>query len=75
MNCPIPNCTRTTRPGELLCTPHWRLVPSAMKDRVWGTWRVLRFETSATGPLPRQAYRKARDAAIAHVVELEGATL
>lgn len=71
MNCPIPGCTRNTRPGELLCPPHWRLVPYETKKFLWEMWRFVRYNqpdgTAArfhARKLALRQYRFAREAAI-----------
>lgn len=72
--CPIPGCTGSTRPGQLLCLRHWRAVPSKLKNEVWTTWRAVRFRTGKKVEECQAdiaAYREARDAAIAVVTRLE----
>lgn len=70
--CPIPGCTASAQPGELLCTPHWRQVPEDLKKQVWRTWswfvhaRTVQKRTAALGP-----YREARKAAIDAVTKVE----
>lgn len=65
MQCPIPGCTDSTRPGQLLCRLHWSAVPTELKGRVWSTWRAF---TKAVGHraalVARQPYLDARQAAI-----------
>ena len=39
-NCAIPNCIRTAREGQLMCTKHWWLVPRPIRDRVWRAYRA-----------------------------------
>jgi hypothetical protein len=72
MNCPIPGCTNHTRPGELLCIPHWRQVPSKLKSDVWSTWRAFTKGATAQAKLAaRKPYLEARQAAIDAIAKAE----
>jgi hypothetical protein len=57
--CPIKDCTRHAKPGQLMCWPHWRRVPKPLNHAVFETYRNLRRDP--------EAYRSARDQAIAAV--------
>lgn len=57
--CPVRGCARLAKPHQLMCWPHWRRVPKALNHAVFDTFRNLRSDP--------QAYREARDAAIAAV--------
>ncbi len=57
--CPVKGCTAHAKPGQLMCWPHWRRVPKALNRAVFDTYANLRGDP--------QAYRQARDAAIAAV--------
>ncbi len=37
--CPIPRCDDQIDPSRLMCRRHWYMVPKALRDRVWATWR------------------------------------
>jgi hypothetical protein len=63
--CPVPNCTALAKDQQLMCWPHWRRVPKALNHAVFDTFRNLRADP--------EAYRQARDAAIAAVAEKEAA--
>ena len=76
--CPIPGCTGSAHPGQLLCLRHWRMVPSQLKTDVWTTWRAVRFRTgkkAAECAADIATYRAAREAAIASVTSLESPLL
>lgn len=57
--CPVKDCARHAKEGQLMCWPHWRRVPRALNRAV--------FETFANLSRDPAAYRQARDAAIAAV--------
>lgn len=57
--CPVNGCTARAKPGQLMCWAHWRRVPKILNHAV--------FETFATYRADPDAYRKARNAAIAVV--------
>jgi len=61
--CPVKGCTRNAKTNQLMCWPHWRRVPKALNHAVFDTFRNLRNDVNA--------YRQARDAAIAAVEEKE----
>jgi len=61
--CAISGCEKPAKDGQLMCWPHWRRVPRALNHAVFDTYRNLRSDP--------QAYRQARDAAIAAVEEKE----
>jgi hypothetical protein len=61
--CAIPDCERPAKDGQLMCWPHWRRVPRALNHAVFDTYRNIRNDSNA--------YRQARDAAIAAVVTKE----
>lgn len=54
--CPIENCIRPAKDGQLMCWPHWRRVPRILNRVVFETYRNLRADP--------EAYRRARDEAI-----------
>jgi hypothetical protein len=68
--CPIgeglEQCPRTVRAGQLMCPAHWRLVPKAIANRVWRTWRA--FCADGTDEQWAQ-YADAREDALAAVAE------
>ena len=64
MICPI-GCGRNCKPGHLMCSGCWRLVPRDLQQEVYRTWRAWQ---RSNGDADRMAaYRSARDAAIASV--------
>ena len=63
--CPINNCSRPAKDGQLMCWPHWRRVPKALNHAVFETYRNLRADP--------EAYRQARDEAIRAVNAKEAA--
>lgn len=69
--CAIPGCGRSAKNGQLMCWPHWRRVPRALNRAVFDTYRAMSDDYSVGFPARTGAYRQARDAAIAAVVEKE----
>lgn len=63
--CPVEGCERLAKPNQLMCWPHWKRVPKALNHAVFDTYRNIRRDP--------EAYREARDAAIAAVNEKEAA--
>ena len=61
--CPVAGCPRHAKPHQLMCWPHWRRVPKFLNRMV--------FDTYATMGRDPEAYRQARDAAIAAVEDKE----
>lgn len=55
--CAIEDCALSARPEQLMCFGHWKATPLNLQRRVNATWRRFRYEP--------EAYREARDAAIA----------
>lgn len=37
--CHAPNCTTPIPPGFAMCRPHWRMVPPAIRRRIWRHFR------------------------------------
>jgi hypothetical protein len=35
--CPIPDCERPAKDGQLMCWPHWRRVPRALNKAIFAT--------------------------------------
>lgn len=40
--CPIQGCEHPVAAGKLMCLGHWRLVPAAIRARVWARFRAYR---------------------------------
>lgn len=59
--CAIPHCTSPAKDGQLMCWPHWRMVPKALNKAVFETYRNFRKDP--------EAYRANRDEAIRIVTE------
>lgn len=59
--CPIPGCKAQTKPGHLMCKPHWFSVPQPLRAAVNRTWANFRKDP--------KAYSSARQAAIDSIVE------
>lgn len=62
--CPIKGCKAHAKPNQLMCWPHWRRVPKALNHAVFDTYRDWQRDARHDTV---QAYRQARDAAIAAV--------
>lgn len=52
--CPIPDCERSAKDGQLMCWPHWRRVPKILNRQI--------FDTYGARDWPN--YRIARDEAV-----------
>lgn len=65
---PCAVCTRRILKGQLMCLPHWKLVPQEQQRAVLRTWGAFSRAKSATRALEhRKDYLTARDAAVATV--------
>jgi len=38
-SCAVPQCAVRVDRTRLMCRRHWYLVPKAIRDQVWATWR------------------------------------
>lgn len=63
-SCPT-GCGRAVAGGQLLCRPCWGEVPKPLQTDVYRTWRAWRNDFG--DHTKAQAYRAARDAAIASI--------
>jgi hypothetical protein len=68
--CHAVGCKRPCPPRMLMCKAHWRIVPKALQDAVWATYRPGQ-ETTKT---PSDAYLAAAQAAIDAVAAKEQKT-
>lgn len=66
--CHADGCQKVVPPAMLMCTRHWRLVPSDLKDAVWAHY-VTGQEHRKN---PTAAYMAAARAAIDAVATKEG---
>ena len=66
--CHAKGCPIVVPPRLLMCAPHWGLVPPTLQRRVLVTYR----QGQEIDKKPSEAWRKAAQAAIAHVAEIEG---
>ncbi len=62
--CEAKGCTKDTKPDQLMCFYHWRLVPIALQRAVWNAWEKYGAFTDA--------HNKAKEAAINAVARKEG---
>jgi hypothetical protein len=37
--CAVPQCGEAVDPSRLMCRRHWYVVPKAIRDQVWASWR------------------------------------
>ncbi len=37
-DCPAKGCTRAVSPGQLMCRPHWSMVPRPLQRAVWNAY-------------------------------------
>ena len=66
--CHAKGCTREVPPSMLMCRKHWFMVPKALRDEVWRTYRRGQEVTKD----PSREYLDAADAAIKYVATQEG---
>lgn len=66
--CHARGCNTPVPPKLLMCRRHWFMVPPALRDRVWATYRPGQEEDKR----PSVAWMEAADAAIRSVAEREG---
>ncbi|AAN02136.1 gp82 [Mycobacterium phage Barnyard] len=66
--CHALRCNTPVEPKLLMCARHWRMVPQALKDRVWATYRPGQEETKD----PSHEYVRAAMAAVNAVADKEG---
>jgi len=59
--CRVPDCPRPAKDGQLMCWPHWRGLPRALKDAI--------FETFRNGP--RAAYQENVEQAVQIIEQRE----
>jgi hypothetical protein len=64
-HCEAVGCGKRTAPDNLMCAPHWRMVPTAIKALVYAAWG------RGTGA-GTQAHIDAKRRAIEAVAKLEG---
>lgn len=62
--CEAKECPKETRPNELMCFYHWRMVPRALQRAVWLAWEQHGSFTDA--------HNAAKQAAIDAVARKEG---
>jgi hypothetical protein len=60
--CHAEGCTRRVPPNLLMCKPHWFMVPSAVRDEVWATYRRGQEITKTPTDEYMVAYHKAVNA-------------
>jgi hypothetical protein len=65
--CHALGCTIEVPPRMLMCRRHWFLVPKALRDRVWATYRAGQERSKD----PSREYLEAADAAIRAVAVKE----
>lgn len=70
--CSARGCTRRIRHPELMCGPHWDMVPSQLQTEVAELWTQHK-RTKSGGPLTEvgRQYHRAVQLAIAAVAEAE----
>lgn len=66
--CHAKKCTTPVPPKMLMCKQHWYMVPKALRDRVWATYR----KGQEIDKLPSYEYLDAANAAVRSVAEQEG---
>lgn len=42
--CKVASCTRPAKDGQLMCWPHWRGLPRALKDAIFATFRQRQWK-------------------------------
>lgn len=64
--CHVKGCQKQVAPKFLMCAPHWRLVPQALKRDVWRLYRPGQEVTKD----PTREYLEAAEAACKYVENL-----
>lgn len=82
--CALPGCRRIVSPKNLMCKPHWDLVPEDLQKSVYETHAAFEKASKETARKPglmvttvqaqavgsaREAYLKAREAAIRSLMD------
>lgn len=67
-SCHATDCTKTVPPSMWGCKKHWFMVPYAIRQKVWATYRPGQEDTMS----PSRAYLEAAKAAVIAVAEKEG---
>lgn len=65
--CHARGCEKPVPPKYLMCGVHWRMVPNALKARVWSRYRAGQEVTKD----PTPAYLEAAQAAVDAVARIE----
>lgn len=68
-HCHATGCLVRVNPEMLMCRRHWFMVPKALRDMVWSTYRRQCDDMN-----PSAAYCQAAKAAVTVVAEREGRT-
>ena len=68
-HCHARGCDQAIAPRLLMCSRHWRMVPKALRDALWATYRV----GQEVDKEPSQAYLDVALAAIDAVAAKESA--
>jgi len=66
-HCHAKGCLIKTKPEMLMCRRHWFMVPKAIRDQVWATYRPGQCDSG----LPSKEWHQAADEAIKAVAEKE----
>lgn len=65
---PCAICSKPVARGQLMCRPHWHMVPNAEQKAVYATFRAMTRAARKSGGIDSvHAYRQAREAAIKSV--------
>jgi hypothetical protein len=65
--CHAMNCTTAVPPKMFMCRTHWGMVPRAMQERIWATYRPGQEVTKD----PSLEYLDAAMGAVNYVADLE----
>ncbi len=60
--CPVLNCPRTVRDGDLMCRAHWYRVSVGTRHEVWATWKT--WSAKFGDPEAMRQYKDASEQAV-----------
>jgi hypothetical protein len=66
--CHAKGCTTQVPPALLMCAKHWRMVPQALKNRIWDTYQPGQERGNVE---PTDAYFEAQREAVEAVAKAE----
>jgi hypothetical protein len=73
--CLVETCSRTVEPHQLLCQPHFKLLPPQLADNLYFTWALAKRPQRQPSQVRCQGYyENARTRALQHIADATGTT-